>query len=197
MLKAGSVAHAEDIMLLGRVVPVALATIVLGISASPPAETPFRAASTVAAAAGPGDLIAVSTRGDAKNESTDPMRQKFTFPLYSLVDGSLVGNATDDVACSSSTPPPCAVIDAITTFRFTQGMFPLGTIVNHAQVSIAPDAQRPGFILVGSRPSGPTIVSATGAYAGRSGGVRLSGGNNVRNFPNELIQDDFWVIEVQ
>ncbi len=78
------------------------------------------------------------------------MRQKFTFPLYSLVDGSLVGNATDDVACSSSTPPPCAVVDAITTFRFTQGMLPLGTIVNHAQVSIAPDVQRPGFIIVGA-----------------------------------------------
>jgi hypothetical protein len=188
--------YPEEIM-HRRLLPVTLVTIVLGVSFSPMTETSFPPAGTVAAAAGPGDLIAVSTRGDAKNESTDPMRLKFTFPLYSLVDGSLVGNATDDVACSSSTPPPCAVVDAITTFRFTQGRFPLGTIVDHAQVSIAPDVQRPGFIIVGSRPARPTIESATGAYAGRSGGVLLSGGNDVRNFPNELIQDDFWVIELQ
>jgi hypothetical protein len=90
------------------------------------ALTSSQPAGTLAAAAGLGNFIAVSTGGDAKNESTDPMRQRFTFPLYSLVDGSLVGSATDDVACSSSTPPPCAVVDAITNFRSIQGMFPWG-----------------------------------------------------------------------
>ncbi len=188
-----------------RLVPAALLTVAVGVCLSPIADahgsaphpgTPTRAAAAGASDTGTGTFIAVGTRGDAKNESTDPMRQKFTFPLYSLVDGSLVGNATDDVACSSSTPPPCAVVDAITTFRFTQGMFPLGTIVNHAQVSIAPDVQRPGFIIVGARPSGPTIESETGEYTGRTGSIRVSGGNDVRNFPNELIQDDFWVIEL-
>jgi len=145
----------------------------------------------------PTEYIAVRTKGDAKNESSDPFRQKFTFPLYSLVDGSLVGTATDDVACSQTTPPPCAVVDAITTFRFTQGMWPAGTIVNEAQVSIAPDAQKPGFIINGSRATGNTIKSATGAYAGRQGTIIISGGNDVRNFPNELIQDDLWLIQLQ
>ena len=41
------------------------------------------------------------------------------------------------------------------------------------------------------------LESATGAYAGRAGSVRVSGGNDVKNFPNELIQDDFWVIELR
>jgi hypothetical protein len=142
--------------------------------------------------------IAVRTKGDAKDENQDPLgaRHKFTFPLYSMVDGSLVGNATDDVACSSTTPPPCAVVDAITTFRFTQGTFPIGTLVNEGQVSIAPDAQKPGFIINGVRGSGNTTKSATGAYAGHTATISISGGNDVHNFPMELIQDDFWLIEV-
>jgi hypothetical protein len=141
--------------------------------------------------------IPVRTLGTARNESSDPLRQRFTFPLYSLVDGSLVGTATDDIACSQSVPPPCAVIDAITTFRFTQGAFPLGTVVNHAQVSIAPDVQRPGFIVNGARSSQPTIQGGTGAYAGRSGIVVLSGANDIRGFPGQLTQDDLWLIELQ
>jgi hypothetical protein len=142
--------------------------------------------------------IAVRTKGDAKDENQDPLgaRHKFTFPLYSMVDGSLVGNATDDLACSSTTPPPCAVFDAITTFRFTQGTFPIGTIVNEGQVSVAPDAQHPGFVINGVRGSGNTIKSATGAYAGHTATVSISGGNDVHNYPNELIQDDFWLIEL-
>jgi hypothetical protein len=113
-----------------------------------------------------------------------------------MVDGSLVGTATDDVACSSTNPPPCAVIDAITTFRFTQGTFPIGTLVNEGQVSIAPDAQKPGFIINGVRGSGNTIKSATGDYAGHTATISISGGNDVHNFPMELIQDDFWLIEL-
>jgi hypothetical protein len=149
------------------------------------------------AAGQPSRYIAVRTMGRARNESGDPLRQRFTFPLYSLVDGSVVGNATDDIACSQTTPPPCAVIDAITTFRFTQGLFPLGTIVNRAQVSIAPDVQRPGFVIVGARSSQPTIQTTTGAYAGHSGIVVLSGSNDIRSFPNELTQDDLWLIQLQ
>lgn len=142
--------------------------------------------------------IAVRTKGDAKDENQDPLgaRHKFTFPLYSMVDGTVVGNATDDVACSSTTPPPCAVVDAITTFRFTQGPWGVGTLVNEGQVSIAPDAQKPGFIINGVRGSGNTIKTATGAFAGHTATVSISGGNDVHNFPMELIQDDFWLIEL-
>lgn len=181
-----------------RLIPVTLVTLVLGIAVSPIASADGRGstASPMTAAAA-GRYIAVRTLGTARNESSDPLRQRFTFPLSSLVDGSVVGTATDDIACSQSTPPPCAVIDAITTFRFTQGMFPLGTIINHAQVSIAPDVQRPGFIVNGARSSQPTIQSGTGAYAGRSGTVVLSGANDIRSFPTQLSQDDLWLIELQ
>jgi hypothetical protein len=198
---------------LRRLMPVTLVTLALGVSLSPIVsaqradQLPGRPVLPALTAAGPGSSAApataasqympVRTMGSAKNESSDPLRQKFTFPLYSMVDGSLVGNATDDLACSQTVPPPCVVFDAVTTFRFTQGTFPLGTIVNHAQVSVAPDAQRPGFIINGSRATGNTIQSATGAYAGRTGTIIISGANDAKNFPNELTQDDFWLIALQ
>jgi hypothetical protein len=185
---------------LRRLIPVTLVTVALGVSFSPiaSAQRADYGSGTAASESATTQYIAVRTRGDAKDENQDPLgaRHKFTFPLYSMVDGSLVGNATDDVACSSTTPPPCAVVDAITTFRFTQGAFPIGTLVNEGQVSIAPDAQKPGFIINGVRGSGNTIKSATGAYAGHTATISISGGNDVHNFPMELIQDDFWLIEV-
>jgi hypothetical protein len=189
-----------------RLIPVTLVATALVICLAPPgaAHRPGGsgwlggpAAGVAAAAGGPSRYIAVRTMGSARNESTDPLRQRFTFPLYSLTDGSLVGTATDDLACSQTVPPPCAVFDAITTFRFTQGTVPAGTIVNHAEVSVAPDAQRPGFVINGARSTQPTIQGGSGAYAGRTGIVILSGANDIRGFPNELAQDDLWLIQLQ
>jgi hypothetical protein len=184
---------------LRRLIPVTLVTVVLGVSFSPIASAQRADYGSGSSDPAPGtQYIAVRTKGDAKDENNDPLgaRHKFTFPLYSMVDGTLVGNATDDVACSSTTPPPCAVVDAITTFRFTQGQWGVGTLVNHGQVSIAPDAQKPGFIINGVRGSGNTIMSATGVFAGHTATVGISGGNDVHNFPMELIQDDYWLIEL-
>jgi hypothetical protein len=191
---------------LRRLIPAGIVTVVLGISLSPIAAaqradqlvTPTDRGSSSPAESAVTQYIAVRTRGDAKDENNDPFgaRHRFTFPLYSMVDGSLVGNATDDVACSSTTAPPCAVVDAITTFRFTRGPWGIGTIVNEGQVSIAPDPQKPGFIINGERGAGNTIRSATGDFAGHTATVSISGGNDVHNFPMELIQDDFWLIEL-
>jgi hypothetical protein len=151
-------------------------------------------AGLTASAAGdqPAQMIAVNTRGTANNESTDPSRVTYTFPLYSLTTGERLGTGTDDATCVSTTPPPCAVVDDIATFRLPQG-----DIVSHALLAVAPDPLRPGFILVGARPNADTIVKATGAFAGRTGRVRLSGGDDMRQFPGTLIQDDFWVIELR
>jgi hypothetical protein len=143
------------------------------------------------AAAPPAESIAVNTRGTAHNESTDPSRVRFTFSMYSLATGEQLGTAIDDASCVGSGGAPCTVVDDIVTFHM-QG----GDIVSHALLSVVPDPQRPGFIMVGSRPSANTIVKATGVYAGRTGTVRLSGTNDVRQFPMVMVQDDFWVIKL-
>lgn len=159
---------------------VAAAAVVLTpVSAYPSADE-------AAASSGP-MILAVNSKGTAQNESTDPMRTKFTFPMYDLATGEELGTITDDIG---NTPTP-GVVDVITTYRFDDG-----EIVNHMLVSIAQDSQKPGWIVVGNRPEENSIVEATGAYAGRTGKVRLSGVDDITKFPNEVYQDDFWIIEL-
>jgi hypothetical protein len=136
-------------------------------------------------------FLALNTRGTAKNISTDPMRTVFEFDVFSLATGERVGHANDSVFCSTKTPPPCQVFDAVTTFHL-----PDGTLTNHAQVSVVPDPQRPGFFLVASRPEGNSIVGATGVYAGRTGKVRLTGLDDGSRYPAELGVDDTWIFEL-
>lgn len=141
-------------------------------------------------------FMALNTRGPnggtAKNTSTDPMRTVFEFDVFSLATGEQIGTATDDIFCSTKTPPPCQVFDAVTTFHL-----PDGVITNHAQVSIVPDPQRPGSFLVGARPTTNSITKATGAYTGRQAKVRLTGWDDGSKYPNELGADDMWVFEFE
>ena len=133
------------------------------------------------------EIIAVNSKGTAQNESKNQNRTVYTFPMYSLATGAEIGTITDDVGL---TPMP-GVVDVITTYRFKDG-----ELVNHMPVSISQDAQKPGWVVVGDRPQGNTIVKASGAYAGRTGKVRLSGVDDLNKFPGQLYQDDFWVIEL-
>jgi hypothetical protein len=148
----------------------------------PPVITP-----SPAAADEPVDVIAVNSKGTANNESKDQSRTVYTFPMYSLATGAEIGTITDDVGLTS-TP---GVVDVITTYRFKDG-----EIVNHMPVSISQDSQKAGWVVVGNRPEGNTIIKATGAYAGRTGRVRLSGVDDLNKFPAQIYQDDFWVIEL-
>jgi|SRR5581483_3858132 len=136
------------------------------------------------------ELLAVNSRGTATNQSTDPNRKVFTFELYSLADGARIGSAVDDVACSSTKPPPCAVVDARTTFHL-----PDGDIVNHADVSVAPDPQNTGWVIVSARGE-KSIVGGSGRYRDRTGSVRVHGTNDLRRFPEQMTQDDFWLIQL-
>lgn len=132
------------------------------------------------------DYLPVNSRGITKPEQKGD-RTILTFPMISLATGEVIGTIIDDVGAVV----PGILFDVITTYKF-----PDGELVNHMPVSSAPDAQRPGWIIVGNRPDTDSIVSATGVFAGRTGRVRLSGTNDLRKFPEELYQDDFWVIEL-
>lgn len=152
--------------------------VVSGVSAQEPAPAP--------------QLIAVASRGSAPNDSTEPGRTTFTLPLFDLATGEEIGTLTDDAHCVSPTPPPCLVQDVTTTFRL-----PDGEIVNHTTVSLSPDPQHAGALLTGARPEGNTIVSGTGAYAGRTGKIDLSGRIEITNFPASIDNvDDWWLIQL-
>ena len=94
-------------------------------------------------------FMSLNTRGMRENTSTDPMRTVYEFDVHSNLTGEKIGTATDSVFCSTTTPPPCQVFDAVTTFHL-----PDGEITDHAQVSVVPD------------PNGPAASSSAPARAG-------------------------------
>lgn len=181
-----------------RVLALASAAIVAGVLVSPispvRAGAPAEAAVTssldrfVAAESGSGqavDYMPVNSRGKTTPEMKGD-RVILKFPMISLATGETIGEIIDDVGGM------CPIFDVITTFKFSDG-----EIVNHMPVSCAPDAQRDGWIIVGNRPDNNSIIKTTGVFEGRTGKIRLSGTNDLRKFPQELYQDDFWVIELE
>ncbi len=128
----------------------------------------------------PGFFPAQHFRSEGVNESTDPTRFRFRTEVFSLSDGALRATVKDDVTCSAG-PPPCVVLDVTTVIRY-----PEGEVTAHSQVPLAPDPQRPGFALFATRPTSDNIVSATGAYAGRTGRFLLNGSVDMRSFPDPL-----------
>ena len=134
----------------------------------------------------PVDYLPVTSRGKAKPEMVDD-RVILTFPMIELATGEVIGTIVDDI----KSPVPGILFDVTTSFIFEDGK-----LVNHMLVSSAPDVQRPGWIIVGNRPTSNSIIEASGAFEGRTGKIRLSGTNDLTKFPNEVYQDDFWVIEL-
>ena len=135
------------------------------------------------------DYMPVNSRGTSKVEMKDD-RAILTFPMYELATGNVIGTIVDDI----KSPVPGFLFDVTTYFKFNDAQN--SELVSHGLVSSAPDVQKPGWIIVGNRPMTDSIISATGAFAGRTGRIRLSGVNDLTKFPDEVYQDDFWVIEL-
>jgi hypothetical protein len=136
-----------------------------------------------------GKVLAVSIRGRGQNTNQqEPNHPIFVGKLYSLATGELVGDFIEDVQCLTSRGLPCNVVEAITTMNL-----PEGQVVSRAYISVDPDPQRPGHILAGGRPDGPSIISTSGIYAGRTGKADLSGLNDLSHMP-EYVNFDDWVL---
>ena len=132
-------------------------------------------------AAPPAGFITQYFRSEGVNRSSVAGHLLFDTGLFSLATGQPSGTATDLVTCAKSTPPPCLVLDVLTTFSFPQGQ-----VTARSAVSVVPDPQRPGFGLVGTRPQKDTIKSATGDFAGRHGRLLISGAVDLRGFPARM-----------
>jgi hypothetical protein len=139
-----------------------------------------------------GDTIAVRFAARLANTSTDSKHLAWTGELRSLASGAVVGTLTHDITCLGAVALPCLALgtEAVDTFTFPQG-----TIVNRALLSAAPDPGAPGLFLIGIHPDAKSIVSATGAFAGRTGTAHMSGRHDGREVPTATF-DDFWLIEL-
>ncbi len=135
------------------------------------------------------DVIALHVSGGAASEPTDAGKVAYTVDVFDIKTGARLGSLHDEITCSSTTPPPCAVFDVVTTLRVAGG-----EIVNHAQWSGVPDPQHHGFLLVGSRPGAKTAKGTGGGFAGRAVSWNGSGSVDMRNFPAQLGYDIFSVV---
>jgi hypothetical protein len=158
--------------------------------ASKPAPRPARAP-LAGEVPGQPAVLALNFRGTARPELMAPDRFVSTTDLYSLATGERVGTATHDFAFTARP----FVADHIMTFRL-----PEGQIVTHDLISFPSDPQHPGFFLIGIHPERNTILPGrgTGAYAGRSGRLRMSGYHDTTRIAGEhlVTYDDFYLIEL-
>ncbi|MGH8991878.1 MAG: hypothetical protein ACRDYV_15285 [Acidimicrobiia bacterium] len=137
-------------------------------------------------AAGDARVITLHVSGVADSEPTDAGKVAYTVDVFDFKTEERLGELHDEITCSSSTPPPCLVFDVVTTLRVAGG-----EIVNHAQWSGVPDPQRPGWLLVGSRPGTKTAKGTGGDYAGAAVAWAGSGTVDMTNFPAQLGYDIF------
>jgi hypothetical protein len=177
---------------MGSAAAIALVAVVLSMRApgQPAHLGPARLVVEATSAFEHGDTIAVRFAGRLANKSTDPKHLTWVGELHSLASGAVVGTLTHDITCLGAVGLPCLVFEAVDTFNFRNG-----TIVNRALESAPPDPGHPGFFLIGIHPEGKSIVSAAGAFAGRTGTAHMSGRHDGREAPTVTF-DDFWLIEL-
>jgi hypothetical protein len=148
---------------------------------------PAAAATGAKTASGTGDVLAVNFRGVGRAEPAEPGRFQWTADLYSLATGEKVGTGTHNVS------PPSAMMDHVMTFHL-----PDGDLVAHSMESVAPDPQYQGLFLIGIHTTENNVVpqKGTGAYAGRTGKVTMSGWHDGNRFPEQVTFNDFYLIQL-
>ena len=97
-----------------------------------------------------------------------------------------IGTVTHDVMFTSPT-----TFDLLSTFHFADG-----DLHNHSVEAIGPDASRQNFYLIGVHSDRDTVdpAKSTGAYAGRTGRLRMSGWHDAAKFPQTVTFNDFYEV---
>jgi hypothetical protein len=162
-----------------------LAALVAGVIVSPMIRAGAPAAD--AATAAQGDRLALNFRGTGNQEPAEPGRFQWTTDLYSMATGEKVGTASNNADLRAP------VMDHVMTLHL-----PDGDLVAHSKESVVPDPQYQGFYLIGIHPKEKNIVpeKGTGAYAGRTGKVTMSGWHDANKLPEQATFNDFYLIEL-
>ena len=169
-----------------------VALMVAGVLVSSPTHPGARAAEPQAspATAGTMDVLVLNFSGTAQREKTpEAQRFQWTADLYSMGTGQKVGTGTHNV--EFITP---FIGDHVMIFRL-----PDGQLVAHSKESIAPSVLHPGFFHVGVHPGENNIVpeKGTGAYAGRTGKVQMSGWHECKDTcPEPATFNDFYLVQM-
>jgi hypothetical protein len=138
-----------------------------------------------------GDVIALRFAGRYPTRTIDSSRDSWTGDIVSLATSDVVGTLNHEITCHGATSFPCVMFQSTDTFTL-----PGGTITSRSTESVAPVAAMPGFFHVGIYPESNSIISATGAFEGRTGRAILQARHDGREYPGHVTFEDFWVIEL-
>jgi hypothetical protein len=130
----------------------------------------------------------LQVRGTADREPGGPPdRFVYVLDVYDM-NNRTVGKVRHDVKFTSP-----STLDLVSTFSL-----PDGELVNHGVEAIGPDASKQGFYLIGVHSDTDTVQGdkSTGAYAGRTGRLRMSGWHDANKFPQTVTLNDFYEIRL-
>ena len=161
-----------------------LAVLVAGVIVSPGLRPGVPAAE--AAAGAQGDTLALHFRGTGTQQPAEPGRFQWSTDLYSLTTGEKVGTGTNNADMRAP------IMDQVVTFHL-----PDGDLVAHSKETVLLDPQHPGFAVVGVHQDNNVVPEkGTGAYAGRTGKVTMSGWHDGNKLPEQATFNDFYLIEL-
>jgi hypothetical protein len=165
--------------------PLALSALVVALlSPISPVELPSAGADEGVATPGNSLFLQVRATVDRKG-GTAPEHFVYEPTVYDM-NNQRIGTVTHDVMFTSP-----STADLVSTFHL-----PDGVLANKSVEAIGPDASRQGFYLIGVHADRDTVDGAksTGAYAGRTGRLRMSGWHDANKFPQTVTFNDFYEI---
>ena len=165
--------------------PLGLALLVAAL-VSPFSPVRLSAAGAEESASPAGKSLFLQVRGTVdRKPNTPPERMVYEPDVYDMNNRKL-GTVTHDVMFTSP-----ATLDLKSTFHL-----PDGDLANHGVEAIGPDASKQNFYLIGVHSDRDTLQAdkSTGAYAGRTGRLRMSGWHDAGKFPQTVTFNDFYEI---
>jgi hypothetical protein len=165
--------------------PVALsALIVVLLAPFSPVKLPSAGAEEGISSAGRSVFLQVRGTVDRKG-GTALERFVYEPDVYDM-NNQKIGTVTHDVMFTS---PNTA--ELVSTFHLSDG-----ELSNKGVEAIGPDGSKQGFYLIGVHSDRDTLQpdKSTGAYAGRTGRLRMSGWHDANKFPQTVTFNDFYEI---
>jgi len=165
--------------------PLALSALVIALL-SPFSPVKVQSAGAEEGVSAAGRSLFLQVRGTAnRKDGTPPARFAYEPDVFDM-NNQKIGTVTHDVMFTSPN-----TLDLVSTFHLKDG-----DLANKGVQAIGPDGIKQNIYLIGVHADKDTLQpdKSTGAYAGRSGRLRMSGWHDANKFPQTVTFNDFYEI---
>lgn len=165
--------------------PLGLAVLVAAL-VSPFSPVSLSSAEAEESGSSDSQSLFLQVRGTVDRKPGGPPERFVYEPDVYDMNNRKIGTVTHDVMFTSPN-----TLDLVSTFHL-----PDGDIANKGVEAIGPDGSKANFYLIGVHADKDTLQAdkSTGAYAGRTGRLRMSGWHDANKFPQTVTFNDFYEI---